>query len=218
MMKAIKIILISLCASFFALSLSYIWLNPVSTLMLKAYLMGDPVKREWVRLERLPKNFAAILIASEDGQFCRHHGVDWRELYLNIFDKNGVQRGASTLSMQVARNLFLWQGRNLLINAPRKMLELPLAVYLDTLYSKKRMLEIYINIAQWGPTGEYGLGAAAHTHFNKPVAQLTSQEMALLVAILPNPHARDAAEPEQLVLQKAQIILRRSQNANVSCL
>jgi monofunctional glycosyltransferase len=214
MLKAIKILL----AIFFLVSLSYIWLNPLSTLMLKAYVTGEPVKREWVRLKDMPKALPALLIASEDGQFCRHWGVDWRELYINVTDKNGVQRGASTLSMQVARNLFLWQGKNLWLNAPRKALEIPLALYLDTLYGKKRMIEIYFNIAQWGPEGEYGIAAAAAAHFNKRVKDLSSQEMALLIAILPNPHTRDAAVPSDLVHQKAQIILRRAQNAPLSCM
>lgn len=217
-MKAIKIILIGFFTGFFLLSLSYKWLNPVSTLMVKDYALGESVKREWVSLEKLPKSHLAILIASEDGQFCRHWGVDWRELYVNVFDKDGVQRGASTLSMQVARNLFLWQGKNLILNAPRKLLELPLATYLDLIYGKKRMLELYLNIAQWGPNGEYGLQAAALANFGVAANALTPTQMALLVSILPNPHTRDAADPSDLVAAKAKIILRRSQNSPLSCL
>ena len=101
-------------------------------------------------------------------------------------------RGGSTIAQQAAKNLFLWQGRSFV----RKALEFPLALWLDLVLGKRRLLEIYLNIVEWGPNGEFGAQAAARRAFNKPARDLTAHEAALLAAVLPNPHRRDPRAPK----------------------
>lgn len=194
----------------------YTMVMPVSTLMLARMATGQPVDRVVVSLNQIAAPVPALLIASEDGRFCHHWGVDWRELAAVLQDEDGPSRGASTLSMQVTRNLFLWQGTGLL-GAIRKGLEIPLAVVVDLILSKRRMMEIYLNIAEWGPDGEFGIEAGSRYAFAKSAAMLTRQEAALLVSILPNPIAREASEPSARTLRKAAIISRRAAQADTRC-
>ncbi len=109
------------------------------------------------------------VISSEDARFCQHHGVDWIEFQDVIDeafdDEEGPLRGASTIPMQTAKNLFLWDGRNII----RKGLEIPLAYWMDYVWPKRRMIEIYLNIVEWAP-GVYGAEAASHYHFKKPAS------------------------------------------------
>ena len=113
-------------------------------------------------------------------------------------------RGASTISMQTAKNMFLWDGRF----AIRKVIELPLALYMDLVWSKRRMIEIYLNIVEWAP-GVYGAEAAARHHFKKSAKNLTRREAALLAAVLPNPIKRQAGKPSKRVKSIANRILVR---------
>ena len=130
---------------------------------------------------RLP---LAVIIA-EDGRFCSHHGVDFAEIREAIADADDIDemRGGSTITQQVAKNLFLWPGRSFV----RKALEFPLALWIDLVLPKRRILEIYLNIAEWGPNGEFGAEAGARRAFGKPARDLSRYEAALLAAILPNP-------------------------------
>ena len=140
-----------------------------STLMLARNVSGQPVTREWVPLERIAGALPAAVLMSEDGQFCRHHGVDWKALgtVLDEADADeGPARGASTITMQVVKNLFLWPGRSTL----RKGLEIPLALLLDAAWPKRRIMEVYLNIAEWGPDGVFGAQAAARRAFGKDAA------------------------------------------------
>jgi monofunctional biosynthetic peptidoglycan transglycosylase len=133
------------------------------------------------------------VIASEDGQFCRHHGVDLAGLKEAIEDADDISeaRGGSTITQQVAKNLFLWPGRSVV----RKALELPLAMWIDFVLPKQRILEIYLNIAELGPSGQFGAEAGAMYAFGHPAATLSAREAALLAAILPNPVKRSARNP-----------------------
>lgn len=178
----------------------------------------QPVQRLPVSLGEVARAVPAVLVASEDARFCGHRGVDWRELMAVIEDEDGPSRGASTLPMQVARNLFLWQGDSGITAMLRKGLEIPLAMMLDLVWSKRRMMEIYLNIAEWGPNGEFGIEAGSRRAFGKPAARLSMGEAALLVAILPNPVRRDARAPGPGVRRKAAIITRRAAAADLSCL
>jgi len=189
---------ISVAASLF-LVLPYLiaplyWLiNPVSTLMLARWVTGQRVARTVVSLDRMGSHLPAMVIVAEDGRFCGHSGVDFQEIKeaLDEADISGEVRGASTITQQTVKNLFLWQGRSYV----RKALEVPLAMWFDLIMSKRRIMEIYLNIAEWGPDGEFGAQAAARRAFARPAATLTAREAALLVAALPNPLVRDPRQP-----------------------
>jgi monofunctional biosynthetic peptidoglycan transglycosylase len=133
------------------------------------------------------------VIASEDARFCSHSGIDWQELQLAIEDADDLSevRGGSTITQQTVKNLFLWPGRSFV----RKALEFPLALWFDLVVPKRRVLEIYLNIAEWGPNGVFGVEAGARRAFNKSATSLTAGEAALLAAVLPNPIRRSARTP-----------------------
>jgi monofunctional biosynthetic peptidoglycan transglycosylase len=179
----------------------YLIVPPVSTLMLWRYLTFQRVERQWTPISEISPALVRAVIAGEDGRFCAHWGVDWREVQ-NAFDDAddlGDARGASTISMQTAKNLFLWPGRQYV----RKALEVPLAIYMDAIWSKARMMEIYLNVAEWGPDGEFGVEAAAQRAFNKSARNLSSEEAALLAGALPNPHVRHPGRPGPQLLRAA---------------
>ena len=181
---------------------------PVSNVMLLRALNGAGIDRQWVSLDQISPNLPRAVISSEDARFCEHHGVDWTEFQGVIEDaldkEEGPVRGASTIPMQTAKNLFLWDGRF----AIRKALELPLAMWMDLVWSKRRMIEIYLNIVEWAP-GVYGAEAAARHHFKKSAKDLTRREAALLAAVLPNPIKRSAGKPSKGVRAIANRILIR---------
>lgn len=191
---------------------------PASMLMLGRALTGESVDQRWVDLDQISPNLVRAVISSEDGQFCTHFGVDLRELEaaLRNAERTGLDevRGASTITMQVAKNLFLWPSKDLL----RKGLELGIAVVMEQVWPKHRILEVYLNIAEWGP-GIFGAEAAARHHFRKPAARLTSYEAALMAASLPNPHRRIAGKPGPHTRRIAGIVQARARTASrrVSC-
>lgn len=146
------------------------FVHPVSTLMVGQWLGGKTLTREWISIDDISPVLVHSVMMSEDGRFCSHHGVDWREVG-NVFEAvvDGEKpRGASTLSMQVVKNLYLWPGRSYL----RKALEVPLALMVDLIWSKKRTMEIYLNIAEWGP-GIFGIEAASRHHFKRSAKRLS---------------------------------------------
>ncbi|MEE2951086.1 monofunctional biosynthetic peptidoglycan transglycosylase [Fulvimarina manganoxydans] len=168
------------------------FINPVSTLMLRDHFTFRPYLRDWVPLDEVAPVLRYSVLMSEDGQYCRHHGVDWGEMraVVDQFMEGEETRGASTITMQTAKNLFLWNGRSYL----RKALELPLAIYLDLVLSKRRLFEIYLNIVEWD-TGVYGIEAASQHYFGRPASELTARQAALLAVTLPNPDDRNPANP-----------------------
>ena len=167
-------------------------IEPVSTLMVGRWITGRPVDRRWVPLAAVSPELVASVILSEDGQFCHEHGVDLSALREVISQGHAPTRGASTLTMQLAKNLFLWPGRSYL----RKALEIPLAVLLDALWGKHRVLEVYLNVAEWGD-GIYGIEAAAQRRFRVPASALSPQQAALLATALPNPALRSVTRPSR---------------------
>ncbi len=178
-------------------------IHPVSTLMLARWATGRPVDRRWVPLSAVSPKLVASVILSEDGQFCHEHGVDFGALREVIAGGDGApSRGASTLTMQVAKNLFLWPGRSYL----RKGLEIPLAVLLDGLWGKRKVLEAYLNVAEWGD-GVFGIEAAAQRDFHEPASALTARQAALLATALPNPVLRSVVQPSRKHRQLARRIL-----------
>jgi monofunctional biosynthetic peptidoglycan transglycosylase len=176
----------------FVFTLLYGALAPVSTVMLWRWAKGERVERIWVPLDRVAPALVMTVIVAEDARYCRHHGIDF-ESVVEIVETEGLReaRGGSSITQQTAKNLFLWPTRSFF----RKALEVPLALWLDLVLGKRRVLEIYLNIAEWGPTGEFGIEAGARRAFGKPAANLDAHEAALLVAVLPNPHRRDARQP-----------------------
>ena len=199
-----------------ALVVLYRWVDPpASTLMLGQRLIGTPITQRWVPLARISPNLQLAAILSEDARFCRHSGVDWGELKEAIEGAgDGFARGGSTISMQVVKNLFLWPSRSYL----RKAIEIPLAYAIEAAWSKPRILEIYLNIAEWGP-GVFGAEAAARYHFRKPASLLSPHEAALLAVSLPNPFERQASSPGPGTLRLADSLLlrMRASQGNAAC-
>jgi monofunctional glycosyltransferase len=192
-MKALGI----LVAAPFVLTLVYVVIPPpVSNLMLLRALHGNGINKDWVSLNQMSPHLVPAVLSSEDARFCSHWGVDWTEMQGvidDVFDDDeGPVRGASTISMQSAKNLFLWDGRSIV----RKVLEIPVALWMDLVWSKRRMMEVYLNIVEWAP-GVYGAEAAAQHHFKKSASKLTRREAALLAAVLPNPIKRKAGKPSK---------------------
>ncbi|HVV95010.1 MAG TPA: transglycosylase domain-containing protein [Hyphomicrobiales bacterium] len=196
----------------------YLTADPVSTLMLARWASGEPVVRDWRPLRAISPNLARAVVTAEDSRFCRHHGVDWEALGSVISDAgpNGPTRGASTITMQTVKNLFLWQGAGYL----RKPIEIALALYADRVWPKRRTLELYLNIAEWGPDGIFGAEAAARRDFHRGAASLTPRQAALLAAALPNPIERDPARPRGEERAWAATVEARAHRggADLSCL
>ncbi|MDO9429323.1 MAG: monofunctional biosynthetic peptidoglycan transglycosylase [Methylobacterium sp.] len=187
-----------------AMALVYSAVTPPSTLMLGRWAVLKPVDRQSVALAAISPHLVQAVIASEDQRFCLHAGVDWGALRDVVDDEEGPSRGASTISMQTVKNVFLWPGRSVL----RKGLEIPLALATDALWGKRRMLEVYLNVAEWGE-GVFGAEAAAQRWFGKPARNLTRGEAALLAAVLPNPILRNPALPSRGVRAQAARIQAR---------
>jgi monofunctional glycosyltransferase len=193
---AFRIVAIALLAVVFLpylITPLYAVIDPVSTIMLWRRLSGARVERHYVPVTRISPALPLAVIIAEDGRFCSHHGVDLTEIREAISEADDIEemRGGSTITQQVAKNLFLWPGRSFV----RKALEFPLALWIDLVLSKRRILEIYLNIAEWGPNGEFGAEAGARRAFGKSARDLSRYEAALLAAILPNPVSRNARQP-----------------------
>jgi monofunctional biosynthetic peptidoglycan transglycosylase len=194
------------------------FVHPISTLMIKDLAMLRGYDRQWVPIEDIAPVLLHSVVMSEDGQFCAHRGVDLAELKVVIDDAMAGEqpRGASTITMQTVKNLYLWQRP---FGTLRKVFELPLAVYADLVMSKKRIMEIYLNIAEWGPN-IYGIEAAARHHFGRSAKNLTRRQAALLTVALPNPIARNPARPSAGLRRLAKLIEGRASRAGgyVGCL
>lgn len=162
---------------------------PTSAFMLQS---PYPVRQQWVSIDTLPGHVALAMVASEDQRFPDHFGVDFSAISdaLEQSEERGGLRGASTISQQTAKNLLLWPGRSLV----RKGMEAGLALSLEVIWGKKRILEVYLNIAEFGK-GIYGVEAASQHYFAKPASKLSQDEAARLAVLLPGPRSRD---PRQL--------------------
>ena len=177
----------------YAVTPLYTFGQPYSTVMMWRLVTGQRMQRIYEPLSRISPSVILAVIVAEDGRFCEHPGVDFRELRDAIADADDLEdmRGGSTITQQVAKNLFLWPGRSYV----RKALEFPLALWIDLVLSKRRILEIYLNIAEWGPNGEFGIEAGSRRAFGKSARDLSRYQAALLAAVLPNPFTRDAHSP-----------------------
>jgi monofunctional biosynthetic peptidoglycan transglycosylase len=183
--------------------------HPVSALMAWRQLTGGPMTRQWADLGAMSPWLPRSVVAAEDAKFCSHHGIDWGALREVIDDaeEGEVTRGGSTITQQVAKNLFLWPGRSVV----RKALEFPLALWIELVLPKPRILEIYLNIAELGPTGQFGAQSGAIYAFGHPASAVSQREAALLAAILPNPVRRSARNPGPGVRRLAGTYTARAQ-------
>ena len=185
---------------------------PFSSRMAGQWLTGQSIEQTFVPIETISPNVVRAVLLSEDGRFCDHFGVDLDEMQAAIERaKGGIPRGASTISMQLTKNLFLWSSKSYV----RKVIEIPLTLAIEALWPKRRIMEIYLNIAEWGP-GVFGVEAAAQYHFGKPAARLSEREAAQLAVTLPNPIRRDAGDPGPQTQRLAGDIQARMHAASAS--
>ncbi len=186
-----------------ALVLPWRWLTPPTT----AFMLRDQIANSrqidhrWVAWKDMSPYLPIAVVAAEDQKFPRHHGFDFEAIVEATREHRGRMRGASTISQQVAKNLFLWPGRSLV----RKGLEAWLTALVETLWSKRRILEVYLNVAEFGP-GIYGAGAASETFFQRSPSRLNLRQAALLAAVLPSPRRMSAARPSAYVDRRAREI------------
>jgi len=192
-LRKVLVVLAALVLLPYLLAPLYNYGHPVSTVMLWRWLTGARVERIYMPIERVARQLPLAVIIAEDGRFCGHFGVDLQEIQNAIAEADDFDdvRGGSTITQQVAKNLFLWGGRSYV----RKALEFPLALWIDLVMPKRRVLEIYLNIAEWGPNGEFGVEAGSRRAFGKSSANLGAHEAAVLAAVLPNPRERNARSP-----------------------
>lgn len=179
---------------------------PITPLMVLRLVQGEGLRKEWVGLGEMQPYLAYSVIAAEDNRFCRHAGVDWQELNEQIerYQAGEETRGASTITMQTVKNLILWPGRDPL----RKGLEIYFAHYLDLIWSKRRIMEVYLNVVEWD-NGVYGAEAASRHHFKRQAGDLTPGQAALLAATLPNPREWSAGRPGPYVSGRGRTIAGR---------
>jgi monofunctional biosynthetic peptidoglycan transglycosylase len=201
---------LALVCVFVGLVVLYAVAPPVSTLMLGRKIQGKSYERIYVPLKDVAPAAVASVIASEDARFCRNNGVDWDALQevLSTTEEDGPTRGASTITMQTAKNLFLWPGRSTL----RKGIEIVMALVLGKVWSKAHTIEVYLNIAEWGD-GLFGIEAASQRYFHKKASQLDAREAALLATSLPNPIKRDAGRPTSFQRRLAAAIVARARGS-----
>ncbi len=208
LLVSLGIILLTLLVLPYLIAPLYRFIQPVSTPMLWRWATGARVERIAVPFSRIAPALPLAVIVAEDGSFCRNRGIDlgaMREAFELTSDIE-TARGASTITQQTAKNLFLWPGHSIV----RKVLEIPLALWINLVLPKRRILEIYLNIAAWGPNGQFGAEAAARWAFGKPARDLSAREAAELAAILPNPVRRSARAPSTLVRRLAGLYERRA--------
>jgi monofunctional glycosyltransferase len=179
---------------------------PLTPLMVQRLVQGHGLAKDWTPLSRISPHLARSVIASEDNLFCRHWGFDTRALraQVELALQGERARGASTITQQTAKNVLLWGGRD----PVRKLLEAWLAPQIELLWGKRRILEVYLNVIETGP-GLYGAEAAARAYFEKPAADLTRREAALIAAVLPNPLRWSPAKPTRYIQGRARTIEAR---------
>ncbi len=201
-------LLLGLLAFTILWTLAYRWINPpVTFLIARDRMAGVTVKQDWVPLDAMSRNLPRAVIGAEDARFCTHRGFDF-EAIEEAYARNKAgkaMRGGSTISQQTAKNAFLWPGRTML----RKGIEAWFTVLIETLWGKPRIMEVYLNVAEFG-RGVFGAEAAAQHYFDKPASKLTRIEAARLAAILPQPIKRDAAAPGRYTKRYANRIAGRA--------
>ncbi len=185
----------------------YAWAPvPITWLMIERVVEGNWINKSWRSYENISPNLARAVIAAEDAKFCEHRGYDWQAIKkaYKRNQKSSRVRGGSTISNQTAKNVFLWPDRTYI----RKGLEFYFTGLIELTWSKQRILEVYLNVVEFGP-GIYGAEAAAQAHFGKSAKDLTRREAALLAAVLPNPIRWSASKPTGYIRSRAGTIQAR---------
>ena len=191
--------LLLLVVAFYAICLLELvalhWIDPPTTAVqvqrrLSAWLHHKPYRKRqtFVPLNRIAPDLQHAVISAEDGRFFQHHGIDWKEVQKVVdqdLDEGKLGRGGSTITQQLVKNLFLTTNRSIL----RKAVEFTLAPAMEVILPKRRILEVYLNVIEWGP-GIYGAEAAAHTWYNEPAARVTRDQAARMAAVIPSPLKR----------------------------
>lgn len=191
---------------FFGLSvfmtLCYRWINPPVTplMLIRAIKDGESIRKDWVPIEDISYYMISAAIASEDNNFLGHKGFDFGAIQkaVDLNKKGKRKRGASTISQQTAKNVFLWPGRSWV----RKGLEVYFTFLIETFWPKERIMEVYLNVIEMGP-GIYGSEAAAQHYFHIPATKLTKRQASLITACYPNPRKRNPAKPTSYINQRA---------------
>lgn len=188
------------------------WIDPPITItQINSLINGEGLRRDYISWDEMPSSIKLAVIASEDQLFASHNGFDRKSiekaLEYNQKTKGKKNRGASTISQQTAKNVFLWQGRSWF----RKGLEVYFTFMIEKIWGKKRILEVYLNVAEMGE-GVYGIEAAAQYHFKKPAAKLTRNEAARIAVALPNPKKYKVNPPSQYVSNRTDWVLRQMRN------
>jgi monofunctional biosynthetic peptidoglycan transglycosylase len=215
--RAVRVAVLAFCGWFIAVLLlivAFRFINPpFSMLMALQWTTGTPIHKQWTPIERISPNLTRAVIVAEDGRFCQHWGVDFIEAANAIRRaSDGYPRGASTITMQVAKNLFLLPAKSYL----RKLVEIPLTFAIELVWPKRRIIEVYLNIVEWGP-GVFGAEAASQAHFGRSAMGLSSRQAAQLAVTLPNPIVRDAGDPGPRTAHRASVIqARAARNGEVS--
>ena len=191
-----------------ALVLVYRDFAPPGTLLMVFRLFeGEGIRKEWKPLEKISRHMPAAVIVMEDNLFCEHDGFDWAAIFEAAADQvrgEGAVRGGSTISQQTSKNVFLWPGRTFV----RKGMEVPFTYMIEWAWGKRRIMEVYLNVIEWGP-GIYGVEAASRHYFGKSAGRLTRREAALLAAILPNPRRWSASNPTTRIKRRANMAMAR---------
>lgn len=187
----------------------YLVINPYLTpYQVFNVFKGNGLTKDWESIDNMSPNILKAVIAAEDANFLNHKGIDWNAVEdakkYNARNKKGRMRGASTITMQTAKNTFLWHSRNFI----RKGLELYFTVLIEAVWGKKRILEVYLNVIELGE-GVYGVEAASQKYFNKPALKLTKREAALIAAVLPNPIKWSPSKPTAYINGRASTIQAR---------
>lgn len=187
------------------------WINPPFTLtQLSSWISGDGLKRDYVGYDEMSSQIKLAVISSEDQIFPDHDGFDWKSIEKAMKynkKKPGRIRGASTISQQTAKNVFLWQGRDWI----RKGLEVYFTKMIEWIWGKRRILEVYLNVIEMGK-GIYGVEAASQTYFNKPAKNLNRKQAAMIAACLPNPKRFTVKPASGYVIVKSAWIVRQMNN------
>lgn len=204
--RILKIILAAILAvNLYALSLRFLPV-PGTILMVQRSLSGQDIQREWARLSDISPYMVQAVMAGEDGRFCEHEGIDWKAIEQAMTDNKtrARRRGGSTITQQTAKNVFFWNGGGVL----RKAGEAWFASLIDYSWGKSRVMEVYLNVAEWGD-GIFGVEAAAQARFNKSAKSLTKNEAALLAAVLPSPNKWRLDPPTDYVSGRAALLQKR---------
>lgn len=222
-MKTITRLLVWIIVFFFGSTIAavvvYKWMPVYITplMITRSIENNDEMQHKWVPIEEISENMALAVVSSEDNLFMSHSGFDFDQIQKAIeeAEKTGRQRGASTISQQTAKNVFLWNGRSWV----RKGLEAYFTVLIELIWGKERIMEVYLNSIEMGP-GIYGAEAVAQAHFGKSASKLTRREAALIAATLPNPLKYSSKNPSKYMRKRQRQITRLMglvENPHIGC-